>query len=107
MSFPATQTYSDGEVVTWNQKVAPGTPESQEPKHRAPTLELASTDVAPAAATGQPADSDSNHAPLILSGVAVVLAGAALLVALRPRPRKARHSTPPRWWWPDGSPPPP
>ena len=34
MSFPATQTYSDGEVVKWNQKVAPGTPESQEPDLR-------------------------------------------------------------------------
>jgi periplasmic copper chaperone A len=89
MSFPATQTYSDGEVVQWNQKVAPGTPESQEPERPAPTLEIAAADVAPTAATAQPADSGSSNAPLILSGVAVALGGAALLVALRPRPRKS------------------
>src|SRR5262245_38831302 len=27
LSFPTTQTYSDGEVVNWNQPVKPGTPE--------------------------------------------------------------------------------
>ena len=89
MSFPATQTYSDGEVVHWDQKVAPGTPESQEPENPAPTLELASADVAPAASTSQSADDQSNTAPLIVSGVAVVLGAAALLVSLRPRPRKS------------------
>jgi len=89
MSFPATQTYSDGEVVHWDQKVAPGTPESQEPESPAPTLELTSADVAPAASTSQSAGSESDTAPLILSGVAVVLGAAALLVSLRPRPRKS------------------
>ena len=35
--FPATQTYSDGEVVNWNEKTPPG---GEEPEHPAPTLKL-------------------------------------------------------------------
>ena len=37
ISFPATQTYSDGEVVKWNEKTPPG---GSEPEHPAPTLKL-------------------------------------------------------------------
>jgi periplasmic copper chaperone A len=37
--FPATQTYSDGEVVEWNEKTPAG---GSEPEHPAPTLKLTS-----------------------------------------------------------------
>jgi periplasmic copper chaperone A len=37
IAFPATQTYSDGEVVNWNEKTPPG---GEEPEHPAPTLKL-------------------------------------------------------------------
>jgi uncharacterized protein len=37
ISFPATQTYSDGEIVKWNEKTPPG---GEEPEHPAPTLKL-------------------------------------------------------------------
>ena len=37
ISFPTTQTYSDGEVVNWNQKTPPG---GEEPESPAPTLKL-------------------------------------------------------------------
>jgi uncharacterized protein YcnI len=37
LMFPAVQTYSDGEVVRWNQPTPEG---GEEPEHPAPTLEL-------------------------------------------------------------------
>jgi periplasmic copper chaperone A len=84
LSLPATQTYSDGEVVRWNQPVRPG---AAEPEHPAPTLELAAAD-AEEVATSAPATDSSDNTARILSGVAVLLGAIALLVALRPRPRK-------------------
>jgi len=44
LSFPTTQTYSDGEVVHWNQPVKPGTPEAQEPENPAPLLVLSGSE---------------------------------------------------------------
>lgn len=37
LTFPTTQTYSDGEVVQWNEKTPPG---GSEPEHPAPTIKL-------------------------------------------------------------------
>lgn len=37
VTFPATQTYADGQVVTWDQQVQPG---GAEPEHPAPALDL-------------------------------------------------------------------
>jgi len=55
LSFPATQWYSDGTTVEWNQPQPPG---ADEPEHPAPTLELtAATDAT--GATASPAASDS------------------------------------------------
>lgn len=96
LSFPTTQTYSNGDVVQWNQPVKPGTPEAQEPESPAPTLALTgssssehSADTEEASASTQNSTDDSDATARILSGVAVVLGAAALLVALRPRPRKS------------------
>ncbi|MDR3658399.1 MAG: YcnI family protein, partial [Mycobacterium sp.] len=44
VSFPATQTYSDGTVVKWDQPPLPG---GAEPGHPAPTLTLAAGPPAP------------------------------------------------------------
>ena len=100
MSFPTTQTYSDGEVVNWDQPVREG---AAEPEHPAPTLDLASAessgthshqdggttaDAAPAPAADTSSSTDDMTAR-ILGGVAIVLAALALLLALRPRPRKS------------------
>ncbi len=41
LSFPATQTYDDGEVVAWDQ---PATTDGEEPEHPAPTLALLPAD---------------------------------------------------------------
>ncbi len=71
VSFPATQTYSDGSVVKWDQPPLPG---GGEPEHPAPMLTLAAGPAAPhehhpTSATESPDDT------------ARVLGGAALVVA--------------------------
>ncbi|CAN5378482.1 hypothetical protein BH09ACT8_BH09ACT8_06060 [soil metagenome] len=92
-SFPATQTYSDGTVVHWDQQPLPG---GGEPEHPAPTLTLTAADggdddhhmlpggpAAPAPAPA-PAPSEAAAAAEAKPGpdnVARALAGGALLVA--------------------------
>ena len=44
VSFPATQTYSDGSIVKWDQPPLPG---GGEPEHPAPMLNLAAGPVSP------------------------------------------------------------
>ena len=99
MSFPTTQTYSDGEVVAWDQPMREG---AAEPERPAPTLDLASaegsgshahrddgtTSAAPAPAADTSSATDDMTAR-VLGAVAIVLAALALLLALRPRPRKS------------------
>src|ERR1700730_8453084 len=82
VSFPATQTYSDGAVVKWDEPPLPG---GGEPEHPAPTLTLAA---APAAAhahhppSAAPADHAVGPAPSkSADNTARVLGGAALVVA--------------------------
>lgn len=75
LSFPASQTYSDGSVVAWNQQSAPGAPE---PQHPAPTLTVKPASDHPDTATAYSSDSSSTSAPLVLSIVALVVAAIAL-----------------------------
>ena len=83
MAFPANQTYSDGQVVAWNQSAAPGAPE---PEHPSPTLTIgpAGSDSDSAAA---PSDAGSSATPALVVGIialALAVAALALLgVALR------------------------
>jgi periplasmic copper chaperone A len=86
LAFPATQTYSDGEVVAWSQPTTKGEPE---PEHPAPVLELPT-----AADTQQVAETSSAVAPgsgdgvaRALGGIACVLAAAALLRSIVARRR--------------------
>jgi uncharacterized protein YcnI len=90
VTLPATQTYSDGTVVRWDQPPLPG---GGEPEHPAPELKL----------TGAPADGHDDHeqsaAPAAtatarpddtarwLAGGALVLAAVGLVVALTGRRR--------------------
>lgn len=116
LEFPATQTYSDGSVVEWNEQ----TPASgEEPEHPAPTLtvtpatddeaghahsdDAATSSSAPTSAatvtTASESTSESSSTPTILAVVALVVAAAALLVAavgLRRRPTPAGSSAPSR-----------
>ena len=82
VSFPATQTYSDGAVVKWDQPPLPG---GGEPEHPAPMLTLAAGPVAPHD-HHPPSDASANHTaapPQSKSpdNTARLLGGAALVVA--------------------------
>jgi uncharacterized protein YcnI len=82
VSFPATQTYSDGSIVKWDQPPLPG---GGEPEHPAPMLILAAGPVAPHEhhpASGTPANhvagAEQSKSP---DNTARLLGGAALVVA--------------------------
>lgn len=86
ISFSAAQTYSDGEIVNWDQAQEG----EVEPEHPAPTLTLAAGAVdrhgtQPAAEK----ESDDDGGVIWLSGAALVVAVAALVVALRENRRRA------------------
>ncbi len=75
VSFPATQTYSDGSTVKWDQPPLPG---GGEPEHPAPMLTLAAGSMGPHEhhpSSGAPAQSKTPD------NTARVLGGAALAVA--------------------------
>ena len=87
VTLPATQTYSDGTVVRWDQRPLP---DGAEPEHPAPTLNLmGATDEAtaePAAATPDITARPDNTARW-LAGGALVLAAVGAVVALTGRRR--------------------
>lgn len=103
LQFPTTQTYSDGEIVQWNE---PTPASGEEPEHPVPTLTVLPSDgsdshhsdegsstTAPtstASVSSQAAvTAESSSLATVLAIVGIVLAAAALLVAaiaLRRRP---------------------
>lgn len=105
--LPATQTYSDGKVVTWDQ---PTPASGEEPENPAPALVVTAADsgapsmpgLSPsgdspstgAAASAAPTDGQSIGSPTdtparVLSGVALVVAAAGLVVAVLSRRRRS------------------
>jgi methionine-rich copper-binding protein CopC len=90
LMFTATQTYTDGAVVNWNQPTPPGGPE---PDHPAPHLTLTTaTTAGPASSGGVSATTPPTASPMTmtstdntarwLGGIAVALAAAALASGL-------------------------
>lgn len=81
LSFPAVQTYSDGEDVKWDQ---PKTEGAEAPEHPAPTLKLVAA-TTPVAATA--ADGKSTSDPLArgLGGAGLLLGLIGLGLGLRSR----------------------
>ena len=82
LMFPATQTYSDGEVVDWAEPVQEGEAEPEQP---APLLELSGSSA--------PAESDdgggsSDTLAIVLGAVGIGLGAIALIVALSGRRRR-------------------
>ncbi len=82
VSFPATQTYSDGSIVKWDQPPLPG---GGEPERPAPMLTLAAGQVAPHEHRPPPGAPGNHGAPTEQSkapadNTARVLGGAALIV---------------------------
>ena len=106
ITFPAIQTYSNGDVVRWVERQAPGS--TEEPDKPAPVLALAAagsgTDhhgAATGAASGdasvsaspvaseEHSDSSSNTGPIVISIVALVLAVGALGLSVVNRARRS------------------
>ncbi|WP_067717962.1 YcnI family copper-binding membrane protein [Nocardia yamanashiensis] len=81
LSFPATQTYSDGKVVEWNQ---PENSDGSEPEHPAPALSLGEAkgdaDDHSIAGAGKDADAGTDTTARWLGGIGLALGalGAAL-----------------------------
>lgn len=99
VTLPATQTYSDGTVVKWDQPPLPG---GGEPEHPAPELKLtgapaegdddheqpaAPVATAAAAPTAEPASARPDDTARWLAGGALVLAAVGVVVALAGRRR--------------------
>ena len=90
MVFAATQTYSDGEVVNWNQPQAAG---AAEPENPAPAFTITAPEgdghaadaedaaaAVPAAATTDAGEDDESSAALWLAGAALVVGAGGVLV---------------------------
>ena len=75
LSLPAVQTYSDGKLVSWNEKAAQGQPE---PEHPAPTLKL----TAGGEESGQPGPPATQQASGAPAGTAAWPGITALVVAI-------------------------
>jgi uncharacterized protein YcnI len=83
ISFPATQTYSDGTVVRWDQ---PPLPDGGEPEHPAPALTLSAAEpVAPVSAANAITSPD-NTARWLAAG-ALIVAAVAVAASLITRRR--------------------
>ncbi|WP_432941413.1 YcnI family protein [Kribbella sp. CA-253562] len=80
LSFPAEQTYSDGEVVKWAEVAAN---DSDKPEHPAPSLKLAATITPVAATTGDDDEAGSDVLARSLGGAGLLLGLIALGLALR------------------------
>lgn len=100
MVFRAIQTYDSGEVVRWIEQAAEGAPEPERP---APILKLipaapdqasASASATPMAAQPHTDDTEQSTLPLVLSGLAVLIAAGALATGLLAL-RRARSTTAP------------
>ncbi|HET6988856.1 MAG TPA: YcnI family protein [Kribbella sp.] len=88
LSFPATQVYSDGEVVNWNQVATDG---AEKPEHPAPTLKL-TTAITPVAATSSDDTNGSDTLARVLGTAGLLLGLAGLGFGLRAE--RARKVTP-------------
>ncbi len=86
VSFPATQTYSDGTVVRWDQ---PPLPDGGEPEYPAPVITMGEAKTAPAddhlAAVAQPSTADNSAR--WLAGGALTVAAVAIAGTLLARRR--------------------
>jgi uncharacterized protein YcnI len=86
VSFPATQTYSDGTVVRWDQAPLPG---GGEPEHPAPMLTLTGSDAVPADDHPAPmaATPAADNSARWLAGGALAVSAVAVAAALLTRRR--------------------
>ncbi|QNE18666.1 YcnI family protein [Kribbella qitaiheensis] len=81
INFPAVQTYSDGEVVKWEELAKDG---AEKPEHPAPALKLTAA-ITPVAATTNETKSGSGNLARILGGAGLLVGLIGLAFGLRPR----------------------
>lgn len=94
VSFPATQTYNDGEIVEWNEEPAA---DGSEPEHPAPSLTLVAASAesdghgTASTATEAATQSEADNTARAIAGVALVLGalGAALGIGAAVRGRRS------------------
>ncbi|MEP6629813.1 MAG: YcnI family protein [Lapillicoccus sp.] len=100
VQLPATQTYSDGTVTTWDQPSPPGGPE---PEHPAPAFVVTAAPATTTTPTTSPTMSPTGSAPVVaasagggddpvargLAGVGLLAGLAALAVAVSARRRRS------------------
>jgi uncharacterized protein YcnI len=83
VSFPATQTYSDGVVVKWDQPPLPG---GGEPEHPAPMLTLMTGPMAPHdhqhASTAATQANGADNTARVLGGTALLVGALGICLAL-------------------------
>jgi uncharacterized protein YcnI len=91
LSFPADQTYSDGEVVKWADVAKDG---ADEPEHPAPTLKLAAAITPVAATTSSDAKDSSDPLARWLAGAGLLVGLLGLAFGLRPRKAAPVTGTP-------------
>jgi uncharacterized protein YcnI len=89
VSFPATQTYSDGTVVKWDQPTPPG---GAEPEYPAPELSLSGANAEPSDDHPMPvaqtsASATADNSARWLAGGALAVAALALVAAVLARRR--------------------
>ena len=84
LNFPAVQTYSDGEVVKWEELAKDG---ADKPEHPAPSLKLAAA-ITPVAATTNETKSGSDDVARILGGAGLLVGLLGLGFGLRSRKAK-------------------
>ncbi|MDX6261105.1 MAG: hypothetical protein QOH84_2793 [Kribbellaceae bacterium] len=80
MNFPAVQTYSDGEVVKWEQIAKD---DADKPEHPAPSLKLTAAITPVAATTSEDSGGSSDTLARILGGAGLLLGLAGLGLGLR------------------------
>ena len=88
MAFPANQTYSDGQVVAWNQSAAPGAPE---PEHPSPSLTIGAAGPDSDSATA-PSDAGSSATPALVVGIIALVLSVAAIVMLGVALRRGRRT---------------
>jgi len=84
LTFPALQTYDNGEVVRWT-----GPADAEEPAARVRTFRLEAGQVELLSKLGDDEDDDETEIPVVVPWVALVVAVAALGLALTGRSRQA------------------
>lgn len=84
VSFPTTQTYSDGTVVQWDQ---PALPDGGEPEYPAPVLTLSDAETADEHAAPAAQSQSADNSARWLAGGALTLAAVAIVATLLSRRR--------------------